>query len=71
MTTTKPRHGGARPNTGPKPGTSDGGAMIRKTVTLDGRTITQAVELGDGELSEGLRRAVRLAAQVKRRAGAA
>lgn len=57
------KRGGARPNTGRKPGTSDGGSMLRKTVTLDQTTINKAIELGDGELSEGLRRAVKLASQ--------
>ena len=63
MTPQATKRGGARPNTGRKPGTSDGGSMLRKTVTLDKTTIDEAIKLGDGELSEGLRRAVKLASQ--------
>lgn len=63
MTTHHHKRGGARPNAGRKPSTSDGGAILRKTVTLDQTTIDEAIKLGDGELSEGLRRAVKLASQ--------
>ncbi len=60
--TTKPR-GGARQGTGPKPGTTDGGPLKRKTVNLDETTVRILTAYGDNELSEGIRRAARLAAE--------
>lgn len=62
---TQKQRGGARPGAGRKAPTSDGGDLIRKTVTLDQRTIDAAKHLGYGELSEGLRLAVKLASRIK------
>lgn len=61
MTDTKPQtRGGARKGTGPKPATTDGGPMLRKTVSLDETTIRDLSVYGGGELSEGIRKAARL-----------
>lgn len=52
--------GGARDGAGRKTQTSDGGAVTRKNVSLDAATVQVLTALGDGELSEGIRRAARL-----------
>lgn len=57
----KPR-GGARQGTGPKPGTTDGGALLPKTVKLDETSIQILTAYGGGKLSEGIRKAARLVA---------
>lgn len=61
------QHGGARAGSGPKPQTSDGGTMTRRNVSLDDTTVELLKAFGDGELSEGIRRAARAIAssQVK------
>lgn len=67
MTTeTKPR-GGARKGTGPKPGTTDGGALLPKTVNLDETSIQILTAYGDGKLSKGIRNAARLVAELDAR----
>lgn len=53
------RHGGARAGSGPKPQTSDGGAMKRINVSLDDTTVKILTRFGDDVLSEGIRRAAR------------
>ena len=52
--------GGARRGAGRKPQTTDGGELRRCTVTLDKTTETILSNYGDGELSEGIRRAARV-----------
>lgn len=60
LTSTKgKKRGGARIGAGRKPITTDGGPMQRRTVTLDATTIAILTPHGDGELSEGIRRAAR------------
>lgn len=62
MTEAPTTRGGARKGSGPK--TLDGvRGMERKNVTLDAETIELAREIGSGDLSAGLRKAVRLASQ--------
>ena len=54
---TKTTHGGAGRNAGRK--SADGAAVKRHMVTLDAQTVERlkAADLGDGELSIGIRRA--------------
>jgi hypothetical protein len=52
-------HGGARDGAGRSAQTTDGGPLERKTVTVDKTTITTLTAYGDGEFSEGIRRAAR------------
>lgn len=52
-------HGGSREGAGRPVRTTDGGPLQRKNVTLDEATIQALTALGDGELSEGIRRAAR------------
>lgn len=52
-------HGGARPGAGVKPETTDGGPMERVTVTVDRLTREILTPYGDGNFSEGIRRAAR------------
>lgn len=54
------RRGGAREGAGRKVQTSDGGPLARKTITVDALTVRVLTALGDGEFSEGIRRAARL-----------
>lgn len=56
MTATGRQRGGARPGSGPKPADGKRG-MTRRNVMLDDETVAQLRELGDGELSLGIRRA--------------
>ena len=54
----KPTKGGARKGAGRK--ATDGALKVmRKLVTLDAPTVTKAQKIGDGELSRGLRVAVK------------
>lgn len=53
------RRGGARAGAGRKAQTGDGGPLQRKTVNLDEASIATLTTYGDGELSEGIRRAAR------------
>lgn len=55
----KPSRGGARTGAGRKAETTDGGPLEAVTVNLDKTTIADAKAYGDGELSEGIRRAMR------------
>lgn len=65
MTDTKSQpRGGARKGTGPKPGTTDGGALLPKTVKLDETSIQILTAYGDGKLSEGIRKAARRVAEL-------
>lgn len=57
-------HGGAREGAGRKAKTTDVGPIHGKNVTLDEDTIQALTALGDGELSEGIRRAARRVARV-------
>jgi hypothetical protein len=52
-------HGGARKGAGRKAQTTDGGPLERKTVTVDASTVRVLTAYGDGEFSEGIRRAAR------------
>ena len=55
---TKPARGGSRPGAGRK--TSDGAKELKRTnVMLDDSTIDRAIEIGEGNLSLGIRRAVK------------
>lgn len=56
--TSSKQRGGARPGAGVKAQTTDGGDLLRITVTLDATTIAKLRIVGDGNLSEGIRRAV-------------
>lgn len=51
--------GGVRAGAGRKAQTGDGGPLQRKTVNLDEASIAAMTAYGDGELSEGIRRAAR------------
>lgn len=63
--TEKPQtRGGARKGTGPKPGTTDGGALMPKTVKLDETSIQILTAYGNGQLSEGIRKAARRVAEL-------
>lgn len=53
-------HGGAREGAGRPVNTTDGGPIERKSVTLDATTVQTLTTFGEGELSEGIRRAARL-----------
>lgn len=55
-------HGGAREGAGRVPETTDGGQMARVTVTMDSTTRAILTPYGDGNLSEGIRRAARAVA---------
>ena len=57
---TKTTHGGAARNAGRK--SADGAQVKRHLVTLDAQTVERlkAADLGDGELSIGIRRAASL-----------
>jgi hypothetical protein len=61
MTVAKKNHGGARPGAGAKAQFDK--PMERKQVMLDQRTVEDATRLGGGNLSAGLREAVRIAVQ--------
>lgn len=52
-------HGGAREGAGRVPETTDGGPMERVTVTVDRLTREILTPYGDGNFSEGVRRAAR------------
>jgi hypothetical protein len=54
----KPTHGGKRKGAG-KPALF-GVAMLRKNVMLDRATIAKLIRLGNGNLSEGIRKAALL-----------
>jgi hypothetical protein len=54
------RRGGARVGAGRKAQTGDGGPLRRCNVNLDKTTIANLKAYGDGELSEGIRRAARV-----------
>lgn len=56
----EPRRGGAREGAGRKAQTGDGGPLRRCTATLDETSIALLTAYGDGELSEGIRRAARI-----------
>lgn len=58
----KPR-GGARPGSGVKAKTTDGGALQRVSLTLDATTIETLRNAGGGVISEGARLAARLLRQ--------
>lgn len=58
MNTSKPTHGGKRKGAG-KPALFDV-PMVRKNVMLDRATIAKLIQLGGGNLSEGIRKAARL-----------
>lgn len=60
--------GGAGRGQGRKAGFADRGALKRTTISLDPTTITLARAIGDGNISDGVRRAVRQCcrAQLKR-----
>ena len=63
--TEKPQtRGGARKGTGPKPGTTDGGALMPKTVKLDETSVQILTAYGNGKLSEGIRKAARRVAEL-------
>lgn len=51
-----PYHGGARPGAGRKP--ANGEPMRRITITLPAELATKAEELGGGNASEGIRKAL-------------
>lgn len=53
---TPTKRGGARAGSGPKPADGRRG-MTRRNVMLDDETVAWLRELGDGELSLGIRRA--------------
>jgi hypothetical protein len=57
----KPRRGGARAGAGRKAQTGDGGPLRRCNVHLDEASIAALTAYGDGGLSEGIRRAARMA----------
>lgn len=60
-------HGGARPNSG-RPTVGD----VRINVRLDRATVDRLREIGDGNVSEGIRRAARateLGESIKRKSG--
>lgn len=57
--------GGAREGAGRKAQTGDGGPLRRCTATLDETSIALLTAYGDGELSEGIRRAARVAPNLK------
>ncbi len=52
-------HGGAREGAGRTAQTTDGGPLERKTVSVDATTVRLLTAYGDGEFSEGIRRAAR------------
>jgi hypothetical protein len=54
------QHGGHRKGAGRPPQ-----GMMRKTVTIDEQTIAILTQLGDGELSKGIRIAAQIASQTK------
>jgi hypothetical protein len=56
-------HGGSREGAGRPAETTDGGTLERKSVTLDATTVRTLKAFGDGELSNGIRRAARLVAR--------
>lgn len=51
--------GGEREGAGRKAATTDGGPMERKNVSVDATTVRILTAFGDGEFSEGIRRAAR------------
>ena len=53
-------HCGSREGAGRPVNTTDGGPIKRKSVTLDATTVQTLTTFGEGELSEGIRRAARL-----------
>lgn len=53
----KPNRGGARPGSGPKP--IHDVPMTRRNVMLDDETVDKARRIGEGNVSEGIRIAVR------------
>jgi len=55
---TKPQHGGPREGSG-RPKQDDAGKTDRYNVTLDKATVKKAKRIGNGNLSLGLRVAVR------------
>jgi hypothetical protein len=61
----EPRRGGARNGAGRKAQTGDGGPLRRCTTTLDETSIALLTDYGDGELSEGIRRAARAVPNLK------
>jgi len=52
-------HGGARDGAGRSAQTTDGGPLERKTISVDATTVALLTAYGDGEFSEGIRRAAR------------
>jgi len=52
-------HGGAREGAGRTAQTTDGGPLERKTVSVDATTVRLLTAYGNGEFSEGIRRAAR------------
>jgi hypothetical protein len=64
----KPRRGGARAGAGRKTQTGDG-PMKPRTVSLDDVTVATLTAYGDGELSEGIRRAARVKSVVAKTKG--
>jgi hypothetical protein len=54
------RHGGKRAGAGRKARTTDGGPLQLYSAKLDATTVRVLTALGNGELSEGIRRAARL-----------
>ena len=62
----KAGHGGARPGAGRKPKSATGPAP-RRQVTLDDETLAILRELGDGNVSEGIRVAARIAAEARKK----
>ena len=57
---TKPQHGGPREGSG-RPKQDDAGKTDRHNVSLDRATVKKATKLGNGNLSLGIRVAVRSA----------
>lgn len=67
MTRQPPTRGGAGRGQGRK-AIDSAGPLVRKTVTLDEPSIAILRELGEGDLSVGIRRAAALARARKRKA---
>jgi hypothetical protein len=60
----KPKRGGARPGAGRK--AKDGASeTVRKAMSLDKASVEWALEIGDGEFSVGVRRALRLSKEMR------
>lgn len=60
-----PGSGGARAGAGRKSQTTDGGPLRHPSVSLDDTTILILTKFGDGQLSEGIRRAARVIGENK------